>query len=136
MLFEKGKTWTDQQEDKARGIEMVLEEKAYARLRQRIVDLVKSSADALRKDRQRLSLSTVAEKSRELDVEGNGKEISESAILDNYEAWMYYEHHRSWRGSPRKQTKLPVVAGPPQSLMVKPGRDEQQVRQRYRRNAG
>lgn len=63
---------------------MVLEEKAYARLRQRIVDLVKSSVDALRKDKQHLSLSTVAEKSRELDVEGNGKEISESTILDNY----------------------------------------------------
>jgi hypothetical protein len=62
-----------------------LEEKVYARLRQRTVDLVKCSVDALRKDKQRVSLSTVAAKSRELDMEGNGKGISESAILDNQE---------------------------------------------------
>ncbi len=89
-----------------------LEEKVYVRLRQRTVALVKCSVDALRKDKQRVSLSTVAAKSRELDVEGNGKGISESAILDNQEARMYYEQHRSWRGASRKRTKPPVVAVP------------------------
>src|SRR5438552_8332644 len=80
-----------------------LEEKVYAKLRQRTIDLVKQSVDALIKDKQRVSLATVAAKSRELDPEHRG--ISESAILDNQEARMYYEQHRSWRGSSRKQAK-------------------------------
>ena len=73
-----------------------LEEKVYARLRQRTIDLVRRSVDVLRKDKQRISLSTVVAKSKELDVEGNGKRVSESAILDNQEARAYYEQHRSW----------------------------------------
>lgn len=58
-----------------------LEEKVYAKLRQRTVDLVKQSVDALRKDKQRVSLATVAARSKELDPEHRG--VSESAILDN-----------------------------------------------------
>src|SRR5260370_19168629 len=80
-----------------------VEEKVYAKLRQRTVDLVKQSVDALCKDKQRVSLSTVTAKSRELDAEHRG--ISESAILANQEARAYYEQHRSWRGSPRKRAK-------------------------------
>src|SRR5258707_2333798 len=110
-----------------------LEEKVYAKLRQRTVDLVKQSVDALRKDKQRVSLSTVAAKSKELDTEGNGKGISESAILDNPQARAYYEGHRSWRGPSRKRAKPLVVASPTQPPAVKPGRDEQRVRQRYLR---
>jgi hypothetical protein len=109
-----------------------LEEKVYAKLRQRTVDLVKQSVDALRKDKQRVSLATVAAKSKELDSEGNGKGISESAILDNQEARAYYEQHRSWQGSSRKRAK-PLVVAPVQLSTVKPGRDEQRVRQRYLR---
>jgi len=108
-----------------------LEEKVYAKLRQRTVDLVKQSVDALSRDRQRVSLATVAAKSKELDPEHRG--VSESAILDNQEAKAYYEQHRSWRGSSRKRAK-PLVAVPPaQPPGVKPGRDEQRVRQRYLR---
>lgn len=59
--------------------------------------------------------------------------ISESAILDNPEARAYYEQHRSWRGSSRKRAKPLVVASPASSGAVKPGRDEQRVRQRYLR---
>ncbi len=110
-----------------------LEEKVYARLRQRTVNLVKRSIDALRKDKQRVSLATVAAKSRELDTEGNGNGISESAVLDNREARAYYEQHRSWRGSPRKRAKPLAVASPVSPGVVKPGRDEQRVRQRYLR---
>lgn len=110
-----------------------LEEKVYAKLRQRTIDLVKQSVDTLLKDKQRISLSTVAAKSKELDTEGNGKGISESAILDNQEARAYYEQHRSWRGSSRKRSKSLVVAAPAQPPAVKPGRDEQRVRQRYLR---
>jgi len=106
-----------------------LEEKVYAHLRQRTVDLVKRSVDALRKNKQRVSLSTVAAKSKELDTEGKG--VSESAILDNQEARVYYEQHRSWRGSSRTRTKPLVVATPTSPGMVQVGRDEQRVRQRY-----
>jgi hypothetical protein len=41
-----------------------LEEKVYAKLRQRSIDLVKRSVDALLKDKQRVSLSTIAAKSK------------------------------------------------------------------------
>src|SRR5256714_3474165 len=108
-----------------------LEEKVYARLRQRTVDLVKQSVDALSLDKRRISLATVAAKSKELDPDHRG--ISESAILDNQEARAYYEQHRSWRGPSRKRAKPLVVALPVSSGVVKPGRDEQRVRQRYLR---
>jgi hypothetical protein len=87
----------------------------------------------LRKDKRRVSLAMVAAKSKELDTEGNGKGISESAILDNQEARAYYEQHRSWRDSSRKQEKSLVVTMPSSLGLVKPGRDEQRVRQRYLR---
>ena len=108
-----------------------LEEKVYAKLRQRTVDLVKQSVDALCKDKQRVSLATVAAKSKDLDPERRG--VSESAILDNQEARAYYEQHRSWRGSSRKRAKPLVVAPPVQPPGIKLGRDEQRVRQRYLR---
>lgn len=110
-----------------------LEEKVYAKLRQRTVDLVKQSVDALRKDKQRISLATVAARSKELDTEGNGKGISESAILDNQEARSYYEQHRSWRGASRKRAKPLLVASLAQPPAVKSGRNAQRVRQRYLR---
>ena len=108
-----------------------LEEKVYAKLRQRTVDLVRQSVDALLKGKQRVSLSTVAAKSRELDPEHRG--ISESAILDNREAREYYEQYRSWRGSSRKRAKSLAAASAAQPPVVKPDRDEQRVRQRYLR---
>jgi hypothetical protein len=108
-----------------------LQEQVYMPKRQRTVDLVHQSVDALRKGKQRVSLATVAAKSKELDPEHRG--ISESAILDNQEARVYYEQHRSWRGASRKRAKPLVVAAPASPGVVKPGRDEQRVRQRYLR---
>ncbi len=108
-----------------------LEEKVYAKLRQRTIDLVKQSVDVLRQDKQRVSLATVAAKSKELDLDHRG--ISESAILDNQEARAYYEQHRSWQGSSRKRAKSLAVPSPVSSGAVKLGRDEQRVRQRYLR---
>ncbi|MBA2677493.1 MAG: hypothetical protein H0U76_03735 [Ktedonobacteraceae bacterium] len=84
-------------------------------------------------DKQRISLSTVATKSKELDAEGNGKGISESAILDNDEARTYYESHRSWRGSSRKRAKPLTLISPAPPGTIKLGRNEQRVRQRYLR---
>jgi len=95
------------------------------------VDLVKQSVDQLRLDKRRISLATVAAKSKELDADHRG--ISESAILANQEARAYYEQHRSWRGSPRKRAKPLAAAQTAEPRSVKPGRDEQRVRQRYLR---
>jgi hypothetical protein len=108
-----------------------LEEKVYAKLRQRTIDLVKQSVDVLLKDKQRVSLSTVAAKSKEVDPEHRG--ISESAILDNVEARAYYEQHRSWQGSRKKKAKPLVAASASLSGRIKPDRNEQRVRQRYSR---
>ena len=108
-----------------------LEEKVYAKLRHRTVDLVRQSVDALLKGKQRVSLATVAAKSKEFDPEHRG--VSESAILDNQEARAYYEQHRSWRGSPRKRAKPVAGVSPASPGLVKSGRDEQRVRQRYLR---
>ncbi len=87
--------------------------------------------DALRKDKQRISLATVAAKSKLVDPEHRG--ISESAILDNQEARAYYEQHRSWRGSSRKRAKPLAATASASPGVAKPGRDEQRVRQRYLR---
>ena len=106
-----------------------LEEKVYARLRQRTVNLVKRSVDALLQDKQRVSLSTVAAKSREFDEKG----ISESAILDNQEARAYYEHHRTWQGNRKRRAEPLAGAAPAKVVPVKPDRNEHRARQRYLR---
>ena len=103
----------------------------YEPLRQRTIQLVRQSVDALLKGKQRISLSTIALRSKELDPDHRG--ISESAILDNQEARAYYEQHRSWHGGRQKQTKPPRSAPPASPALVKPGRNEQRVRQRYLR---
>jgi hypothetical protein len=108
-----------------------LEEKVYAKLRQRTVYLVKQSVDALRLDRQRVSLASVATRSKELDPEHRG--ISESAILDNAEARTYYEQHRSWQGNRKKRAKPLAAVSSAQPGPVKPDRNEQRARQRYLR---
>lgn len=98
-------------------------------MRQRTVQLVIQSVDALRKNKQRVSLSTITTKSKELDPDHRG--ISESAILGNQEARAYYEQHRSWQGSRKKRTKPLVEAPKAEPRLVKPDRNEQRVRQRY-----
>lgn len=108
-----------------------LEEKVYAKLRQRTVDLVKQSVDALRKDKQRVSLATIVAKSKELDLEHRG--VSESAILDNQEARAYYEQHRTFQGNCKRRAKPLAVALPAQPGPVKSDRNEQRARQRYLR---
>lgn len=108
-----------------------LEEKVYAKLRQRTIDLVRQSVDVLLKDKQRVSLSTVVAKAKELDSERRG--ISESAILDNQEARAYYEQHRTWQGNRKRRAKPLAVASPAQPGPVKSDRNEQRARQRYLR---
>lgn len=108
-----------------------LETSVYEPLRQRTISLVKQSVDALLAGKHRVSLSTIALKSKELDPEHRG--ISESAILDNQEARAYYEQHRSWRSSQWKPTKPSSSVLVPSPRLVKSGRDELRVRQRYLR---
>jgi hypothetical protein len=103
----------------------------YEPLRQRTIQLVRQSVDALLKGKQRVSLSTIALKSKALDPDHRG--ISESALLDNQEARTYYEQHRSWHSGRQKHTKPPRPAPPASPGLVKPGRNEQRVRQRYLR---
>src|SRR5262245_3357097 len=67
----------------------------YDLKRSRTIELVKSSVDSLMQERKRVSLATLSARSKELDPGGIG--ISESAILKNHEARIYYEQHRSWR---------------------------------------
>jgi hypothetical protein len=78
-----------------------LREKVYAPKRLRTVELVKRAVDCLLKDKRRISLASLAARSKELDPEGLG--ISETAILNNEEARRYYEQHRAWKGKSRKR---------------------------------
>src|SRR6266567_1467641 len=106
-----------------------LQEQVYMPKRQRTIDLVKRSVNAQLKDKQRVSLSTVAAKSREFDEKG----ISESAILDNQETRASYEQHRTWHGNRKRRAKALTGASPAKVGPVKPDRDEQRARQRYLR---
>jgi hypothetical protein len=108
-----------------------LREKVYEPLRQRTIALVRSAVDVLLKDKQRISLATVAAKSKEVDPEQRG--VSESAILDNQEARAYYEQHRTWQGTRQKGGRSVAVSSSPQPGPIKADRDEQRVRLRYLR---
>ena len=49
-----------------------LQEKVYKPLRQRTIELVRNAVDTLLKDKQRISLATVAARSKEVDPEHRG----------------------------------------------------------------
>lgn len=109
-----------------------LAEQVYEPKRQRTIDLVRQSAEALLREKARISLASIAAKSRELDPTGAG--ISESAILTNEDARACYEHHRSWK----RQRRPPSPSSRPEKRSpstgpVKLDRDEVRTRQRYQR---
>ena len=106
-----------------------LVEQVYEPKRERTIELVKRSIDALLEQKERISLASIAVASKKVDPERQG--VSESAILSNEQARAYYEQHRSWKGTRRKES---VVTVPPSHPgQVKPDRDLTQVRQRYLR---
>jgi len=106
-----------------------LVERVYEPKRERTIELVKRSIDVLLEQKERISLASIAAASKEVDPERQG--VSESAILNNEQARVYYEQHRSWKGTRRKRS---VVAGQPSHPgQLKPDRDLTQVRQRYLR---
>jgi hypothetical protein len=108
-----------------------LAEQVYEPKRQRTIDLVRQSVESLQREKARISLASIAAKSRELDPTGAG--ISESAILTNEQARACYEHHRSWKHQrrpptpPRKPEKRQTAGS------MKLTRDEVRTRQRYQR---
>jgi hypothetical protein len=108
-----------------------LTEQVYLPKRQRTIDLVHQSVEALCREKARISLASSTAKSKEIDPTGAG--ISESAILTNEEARAYYEQHRSWK----RQRRLPTSSHKPERRIstgsVKLTRDEVRARQRYQR---
>jgi hypothetical protein len=80
------------------------------------------------KAQKRVSLAALSARSKEIDPDGRG--ISESTVLKNQEARIYYEQHRSWSaGSGNRQSicKPNAVTVPP----IKGDRDGARVRYRY-----
>ena len=104
-----------------------LKEKVYGPKRRRTVELVKKSVDSLVEDRKRISLSALSARSKEIDPDGRG--VSETAILNNKEARVYYEQHRSWKAGARNRLRaLKPIGG---IVRLKGDRDAARVRYRY-----
>ncbi len=109
-----------------------LAEQVYLPKRQRTIDLVHQSVEALQDaNARRISLASIVAKSRELDPTGAG--ISESAILTNEAARAYYEQHRSWKRQRRAPTSRLQPEKRPSAGAVKLTRDDVRARQRYQR---
>ena len=106
-----------------------LAERVYVPKRERTIELVKRSVDALVGQRERVSLASIAATSKTIDPERQG--VSESAILGNAQARAYYEQHRSWKGTPRKRAAARAPSSHPGH--IKPNRDLEHIRQRYMR---
>lgn len=106
-----------------------LVEQVYEPKRERTIELVKRSVDVLLERKERVSLASIVAISQKIDPEGQG--ISESGILGNDQARIYYEQHRSWKGPSRKRSVVTAFSSHPGQ--VKPDRDPTQVRQRYLR---
>jgi hypothetical protein len=107
-----------------------LQEQVYAPKRQRTIDLVKQSIEALSKERQRVSLASIVATSKGIDPTGQG--ISESAMLNNEEARALYEQHRTWKG-PLRHSLGATKKARTTRVSTKTDRDKVQARQRYLR---
>jgi len=106
-----------------------LKEKVYGPKRRRTVELVKKSVDSLVDDRKRISLSALSARSKEIDPDGRG--VSETAILNNKEARVYYEQHRSWKAGARSRPPALKPIGATVAAVIKKDRDAARVRYRY-----
>jgi hypothetical protein len=105
-----------------------LREKVYQPKQQRTVNLVKESVKALRKEKKRISLSTIEAKSKDLDP--NRKGVHRNTILSNEEARSYYEKYCSQK---RRKHRRPVKVEdrPDRRVRIKVDRDLNRARQRY-----
>jgi hypothetical protein len=95
----------------------------------RTVELVQRSVDSLLKDRKRISLSALSGCSKELDPDGRG--VSETAILNNEEARLCYERHRSWKPSYGNRPRVLKPIGVTDTAGIEGDRDTTRVRLRY-----
>ena len=107
-----------------------LQEQVYAPKKQRTIDLVKQSIESLLKERQRISLASIAAISKTIDPTEQG--VSESAVLNNEEARALYEKHRTWKGSLKRSPNTTKKVGATQ-ISTKADRNQEQARQRYLR---
>ena len=107
-----------------------LQQKVYTPRRQRPVDLVRRTVDALLTGRQPVSLASIATTSRAIDPAGRG--ISPSAILGNAEARAHYVQHRRWHGA-RPSRPTPRAWAEDVRPRVDAHRDIARARQRHRR---
>src|SRR6266851_1681646 len=108
-----------------------LVEQVYTPKRQRTIALVKRSVEALKQEHQRISLASIAAKSKEVDPDQIG--VSESAILGNDEARAYYEQHRSWKQARKASARAAEPPAQPRIRTIKLDRDEERTRLRYLR---
>ena len=106
-----------------------LQEKVYGPKRRRTVELVKKSVDSLVNDRKPISLSALSARSKEIDPDGRG--VSETAILNNEEARVYYERHRSWKAGASSRAKDLKPIGGILIARIKGDRDAVRLRYRY-----
>lgn len=106
-----------------------LQEKVYGPKRRRTVELVKKSVDSLVDDRKRISLSALSARSKEIDPDRRG--VSETAILNNEEARVYYEQHRSWKAGTGNRTRALKPIDGIVTSGLKGDRDAIRVRYRY-----
>ena len=106
-----------------------LKEKVYGPKRRRTAELVKKSVDSLVDDRKRISLSALSARSKEIDPDGKG--VSETAILNNEEARVYYEQHRRWKAGTRNRPRALKPIGGIVTAGLKGDRDSARVRYRY-----
>lgn len=105
-------------------------QKIYDAREQRTFDLVKNSVDALMSQKQKISLTTIVNKSKELDPESKG--VSISAIQRNEKANAYYKRHQSYKNSATKRSSVAVKKlSEVESPRIKLDRDLARVRQRY-----
>ncbi len=108
-----------------------LQEKVYTPRKERTYDLVVQAIDALLQEKQRISLASVAIRSRQIDPKGVG--VAESTILNNEQARVYYMEHRTWnKGASqpkgKKEKSIRKVG-----LQIKQNRDLARAHRRYMR---
>ncbi|AYB38889.1 hypothetical protein [Brevibacillus laterosporus] len=108
-------------------------EKVYEPKRQRTIDFVHRAIDELVKENQRVSLASVARKTKELDPKSRG--VSESAILNNKTAKAYFDRYKSWKGTRRRGTSNKTITESDVHSIrtIDPNRDISRARQRHLR---
>jgi hypothetical protein len=106
-----------------------LKGRVYDPRRQRTVELVQNAVDNLVMRGLRVSLASVIAESRAIDPEGRG--VSRNGILGNAEARSIYDHHKSWKGSPRPNPDANASQrGASVQRPIDPHRDTARVRNR------